>query len=55
MGPKKQDFRSRINCSQMKLPNFVNPFTDSPSKIGHDFECVPKQVIFNEKKSKRFE
>ena len=36
MGPKKQVFWPRINCSQMKLPNFVSPSGDSSSKIwGH--------------------
>ena len=37
MGPKKQDFWPRINCSQMKLPNFWSPSGDSLSKIGHHF------------------
>ena len=37
MGPKKQGFWPRINCSQMKLPNFWSPSGDSSSKIGHDF------------------
>ena len=37
MGPKKQGFWPKINCSQMKLPDFVNPSADSPPKIGHDF------------------
>jgi hypothetical protein len=37
LGSKKQGFWSKINCSQMKLPNFVNPSADSLSKIGHDF------------------
>ena len=27
----------KINCSQMKLPNFVSPYADNSSKIGHDF------------------
>ena len=33
MGPKKQGFWPRINCSQMKLPNFGSPSGDSSSKI----------------------
>ena len=37
MGPIKQGFWPRIDCSQMKLPNFVSPSSDSSSKIGHDF------------------
>ena len=32
MGPQKQGFWSKINCSQMKLPNFVSPSGDSWSK-----------------------
>ena len=34
MGPKKQDFWQRINCSQMKLPNCGSPSSDSTSEIG---------------------
>ena len=37
MGLKKQGFWPRINCSQMKLPNFGSPSDDSSSKIGHHF------------------
>ena len=37
MGPKKQDFWPRINCSQMKLPNFESPSSDSSSKFGRYF------------------
>ena len=37
MGPKKQGFWPKINCSQMKLPNFESPSGDSLSKIEHDF------------------
>ena len=37
MGPKKQGFWPRINCSQMKLPNFGSPSSDSTSKIGFHF------------------
>ena len=33
MGPKKQGFWPRINCSQMKSPNFGSPL----SKIGRHF------------------
>ena len=33
MGPKKQGFWPRINCSQMKLPNFGSSTGDSLSKI----------------------
>ena len=32
MGPKKQGFWHKINCSQMKLPDFESPSGDSPSK-----------------------
>ena len=32
MGPQKQGFWPKINCSQMKLPNFVSPSGDSWSK-----------------------
>ena len=37
MGPKKQGFWPRNNCSQMKLPNFGSPSGDSSSKIGRHF------------------
>ena len=37
MGPKKQGFWPRINCSQMKLPDFESPSRDSSSKIGRHF------------------
>ena len=37
MCPKKQGFWPRINCSQMKSPNFWSPSGDSSSKIGHHF------------------
>ena len=37
MGPQKQGFWPKINCSQMKLPNFVSPSADSSSKIGRHF------------------
>ena len=63
MGPKKQGFWPKINCSLMKLPNFESPSSDSSSKIGHDFSnkvvqkmklsinhCAPQQLFFNEKK-----
>jgi hypothetical protein len=33
MGPKKQGFWTSINCSQMKLPNFGSPSSDSTSNI----------------------
>jgi hypothetical protein len=33
MGPKKQGFMPRINCSQMKLPNFGSSSGDSSSKV----------------------
>ena len=32
LGPKKQGCWIKINCSQMKLPNFVSPSSDSLSK-----------------------
>ena len=37
MGPQNQGFCLKINCSQMKLPNFVSLSSDGSSKIGHDF------------------
>ena len=37
MGPQNQGFCLKINCSQMKLPNFVSSSGDGSSKIGHDF------------------
>ena len=37
MGPKLQGFWSRINCRQMKLPNFGSPSGDSLSRIGRRF------------------
>ena len=37
MGPKKQGFWPRINCSQMILPNFGSPSGDSLSKNGRHF------------------
>ena len=37
MGLKKQGFWPRINCSQMKLPNFGSPSSDGSSKIGRHF------------------
>ena len=37
MGLKKQGFWTKINCSQMKLPNFGSPSSDSLSKIGRHF------------------
>ena len=32
-----QGFWPRINCSQMKLPNFGSPSSDISSKIGRHF------------------
>ena len=32
LGPKKEGFWPKINCSQMKLPNFVSQSADSSSK-----------------------
>ena len=37
MGPQNQGFWPKINCRQMKLPNFVSSSSDGSSKIGHDF------------------
>ena len=37
MDPQNQVFWPKINCSQMKLPNFVSSSGDGLSKIGHDF------------------
>ena len=46
----------------MKQRNFLNSFTDSTPKIGHDFsnkeiikQCSPKSLFFVKKKSDRFE
>ena len=64
MGPKKKGVWPRINCSQMKLPNFGFP-GDSSSKIGRHFsnkvvsklksaknvfykKGAPKLIFFNE-------
>ena len=33
----RQGFWSKINCSQMKLPNFGSPSSDSSSEIGRHF------------------
>ena len=48
-GPKKQGFGPKIDCIQMKLPNFVNPFADKSPKIGHDFsnKMVQKLKLSN--------
>jgi hypothetical protein len=51
-GPRMQDFWPKLNCGQIKLPNFVNPSADSLSKFGHDFRnkwfktSSYKKVIF---------
>ena len=37
MGPQNQGFWPKINCSQIKLPNFVSSSGGGSSKIGHDF------------------
>ena len=37
MGPQNQGLWLKINCSQMKLPNFVSSSGDGSSKIGDDF------------------
>ena len=37
LGPKQQAFGQKPTEVKMKLPNFVNPYADSSSKIGHDF------------------
>ena len=34
MGPKKQGFWPKINCSQMKLPNFVSHALTVCQKLG---------------------
>ena len=36
MGPQNQGFWPKINCSQMKLPNFVSSSGEGSLKIGHD-------------------
>ena len=45
VGPKKQGIWPKINCNQIKLPKFVNPATDSSSKIGHDFSNTVDQNL----------
>ena len=37
IGPQNQCFWPKINCSQIKLPNFVSSSSDGSSKIRHDF------------------
>ena len=37
MGPKKQGFWPRINCSQIELPNSGSSYGDGSSKIGRHF------------------
>ncbi len=37
MDTKKKGIWQRINCSQMKLPNFESSSSDSSSKIGRHF------------------
>ena len=37
MGPQNKGFWPKINCSQMKLTNFVSSSGDGLSKIGHYF------------------
>ena len=49
MSPKKQGFWPRINCSQMKLPNFGSPPGDSSSKIGCHFS---NEVVLKLKSAK---
>ena len=49
MGPKKQGFWPRINCSQMELSNFGSPSGDSLSKIGLPFS---KKVVLKLKSAK---
>jgi hypothetical protein len=50
MGPKKQGLWSRINCSQMKLPNFGSPSSDSSPKIGR--HILVNKVVFKSKSAK---
>ena len=49
MGPKKQGFWPRTNCSQIKLLNFGPPSGDSSSKIGRHFS---NKVVFKLKSAK---
>ena len=51
MGPQNQGFWPKINCSQMKLPNFVSSFGDGSSKIGHDFSNKVVEKLTLEKTS----
>jgi hypothetical protein len=44
MGPKKQGFWPRINCSQMKLPDFESPSGDSLSKSANF--GLSKQIFY---------
>ena len=61
MGPKKQGFWPRINCSQIKLPNFGSPSIDSTSKIGchlshgrlyRDFHVLVNKAVLRLKSAK---
>ncbi len=45
MGPKKQGFWSRINCSEMKLLNFGSPSSDMSSKIGRHFRNKSRSIL----------
>ena len=66
LGPKKQDFLIQINCSQIKLANFVNPSLQVCHKLGLNLmisgskiEVIKNLILqknwlfFNEKKSER--
>ena len=50
-GSSKSRFLAKINCSQMKLPNFVNSSADSSSKNVHDFS---NKVVQKLKLSKNY-
>ena len=45
MGPQNQGFWPKINCSKMKLPNFVSSSGEGSSKIGHDFSYKVVQKL----------
>ena len=46
LGPKKQGFWPKINCTQRKLPNFVNP-CDFPSEFSMSKIIQIIQIFFS--------
>ena len=45
MGPKKQGFWPRINCSQMKIPDFESPSGDTQWKTIIHFHYPKGEVL----------